>query len=1052
MDRLQQQQNLLNFWRAQEIFEPRQVPKVDRRGETSIYDWDMGKPLPWRTEQAPPSEKRGKKREWAYTVFLGVTRQQPIFDRLSDLFADPNDDPRERRVTRDETALGTISVDASGKFRVGSLNLGSLLWGLAYLDDVVGGLRILAEDQQKMNDVFLALELEKVRQELRLTRVGEDIESLLADTETLLAKRRSLTKAELFHLTSVLKDFLTRENTEGLTGTVIRIKQWPKDVTEPGIDDVAESEDFLNSFYLPDLDRLAGQLGEGPLPHLVDAYLTPEPDASVRVDVRATGDALGRVRPQDIPLGRWPSNPRFQLATRQQLAVNLALQERQVGRTFQGVNGPPGTGKTTLLKDVYAGLVTQRAQLLAGLARPEDALAATSLDVMFMGQPRRVRQLVPELTGFEMVVASSNNSAVENVSVEIPRLSAFFEDWQGTDYLRAPAEELLSDQGSAGKVSAWGLGAARLGRMDYRRSFYQRTWWGAKGLKFLLEDWKAGAFVPWADAVAAFRAQEAKVLALLAERQDAYTRLETVGVIDRDLAAARKVLAELDARRAEAEGKVGLAGSALEEVQGVLADAEQSLNLCRERKPGFLEVLFSFGRAGSRWREDFESRESVLTDAKAKVLDAERAFERESQALAALVAEMDAVGEQVVRLESHRDENQRLVAADLERYGAAHPLQADAGELCSPWLDEAVDRERSQLFIEALNLHRAWLMGCSHEIYFSLMCAFDLVNGGGRGTSVGVQAELWKLLFMVVPLVSSTFASLPRMFKDLPAGTFGWAFIDEAGQAKPQEALRLLELAQNALVVGDPLQLEPVVTLPAKLNLDVAQSLGVGTDWVAPFASVQSVADRVNTFGTYLGHGEQRQWVSAPLTVHRRCDNPMFSISNRIAYDGMMVKATYGSERWNLEHPAVPPSSWVDVPAQEGTSKLQMSELDVFTRTVNFLLQNGLKAHEIIAVSPFREVANALADRVKQNPLYEGLIAGTVHTAQGKEAPVVLLVLGTGPSQVGSRRWAAERPNLVNVAASRAKNRLYVIGDRKLWATNPYFSDLAELLPGRAPK
>jgi superfamily I DNA and/or RNA helicase len=55
---------------------------------------------------------------------------------------------------------------------------------------------------------------------------------------------------------------------------------------------------------------------------------------------------------------------------------------------------------------------------------------------------------------------------------------------------------------------------------------------------------------------------------------------------------------------------------------------------------------------------------------------------------------------------------------------------------------------------------------------------------------------------------------------------------------------------------------------------------------------------------------------------------------------------------------------------------------------------------------------------------------GTVHTVQGREADVVVLVLGSAASAAAARRWAAEKPNLLNVAVSRARRRFYLIGDR----------------------
>ena len=74
-----------------------------------------------------------------------------------------------------------------------------------------------------------------------------------------------------------------------------------------------------------------------------------------------------------------------------------------------------------------------------------------------------------------------------------------------------------------------------------------------------------------------------------------------------------------------------------------------------------------------------------------------------------------------------------------------------------------------------------------------------------------------------------------------------------------------------------------------------------------------------------------------------------------------------------------------------------------------------------------------------------------MHTAQGKQADIVILVLGSDPKNHGSRQWASSKPNLLNVAVSRAKRRLYVVGDVKAWSRWPYFSTLAESLPKTPP-
>jgi superfamily I DNA and/or RNA helicase len=316
--------------------------------------------------------------------------------------------------------------------------------------------------------------------------------------------------------------------------------------------------------------------------------------------------------------------------------------------------------------------------------------------------------------------------------------------------------------------------------------------------------------------------------------------------------------------------------------------------------------------------------------------------------------------------------------------------------------------------------------------------------------------DLWASLFLVVPLISTTFASVNRMLGKLPPESLGWLFVDEAGQALPQAAVGALLRTRRAVIVGDPVQIEPVVVLPDTLTHAICRRFGVDPNhYAAPSASAQTLADSASSYTSEFQTHVGSRSVGVPLLVHRRCSEPMFSVSNTIAYSGLMVSAKLSKP--SAIRDVLGPSAWIHV---EGSveDKWCQEEGDEVLRMLRQLKQTGAKP-DLYVITPFVIVADRLRQAIRESDVLRGWVSedewhwineriGTVHTAQGREAEAVILVLGAPhPGQTGARSWAGRRPNLLNVAVTRAKEAVYVIGNRQLWREAGFFRELDRRLP-----
>ncbi len=120
------------------------------------------------------------------------------------------------------------------------------------------------------------------------------------------------------------------------------------------------------------------------------------------------------------------------------------------------------------------------------------------------------------------------------------------------------------------------------------------------------------------------------------------------------------------------------------------------------------------------------------------------------------------------------------------------------------------------MFIAALDVHRAFIENNPVKMAANIGLAMDWLKG--RKLTEKQAGLALDSLSLVVPVISSTFASMPRMFRDTGQEAIGWLLIDEAGQAQPQHAIGAIWRAKRTVLVGDPKQLEPVSGIPSTVE------------------------------------------------------------------------------------------------------------------------------------------------------------------------------------------------------------------------------------------
>ncbi|MBB4038128.1 superfamily I DNA and/or RNA helicase [Dysgonomonas hofstadii] len=1013
------QQKILEFWRNVEIFD---LPDFNK----DAYLIEEGEPLPWLGNNKPSNANY----KYRYTIIFGKIQKEVIVEHLNNLLDIKEQNDWEQSVTG-FSCLSALILDEKGYPQEDSYVVASYTFGIRILEQNKN-LSIVAGDLSKSKDDFL-------------DRYNFQVFDF--DGKQVFQGDRVLWEhldKEISYLKDINKWWDQDINIYLLIETV------PKD-SEP-------NTSFLNSFYLNDLNYLSATEKKNDLGIALQSYLTLVPSTIERKDLIQNKELLLQsFDPRSMTSGRWPSKIEYGLYSAQAGAVNTIFSNLRVKEGLQGVNGPPGTGKTTLLLDVIAEVIVERAKVISDLGCDKLFESKYIKIEKESGYDQYTYSLKPSLkNNFGIVVASNNNAAVENISKELPlKKKIDSEIFPDADYFSSCSQLLIEED-------SWGTLAAALGNMKNRSTFKKAFWQseektGQIGFNELLhsiykEEDKTEVYRK------DFREQDRLFKSLLHEFENFKKQAEIFhqqlpkyienkqkeAQFINELAEIKSKLIKLSDERAYLIKEENTRKNDSDKIQTLL-----SLQLQRKPTFFFFQKLFSTS-AYKRWNSEAEelinkSRKitSLLDDSRTKLANYKNEI-NESE------SKQKKLKNNLSELNVFFSGYQKLQNILCEKYGIETKnildiafLQKDLKEihLLSPYHSPKIAKLRSDIFIAALQLHQDAILVNAKRIRNNLLAFFEMLSGWSN-VNREVAQNLWDTFFLCVPVVSTTLASASRLFPSIDKNQIGWLLIDEAGQATPQSAAGLIHRSKRCVIVGDPLQVEPVVSMPERLVTKLRKEQNVELDWSPCKVSVQQLADRASLSGTYMqvGDSEEKIWTGFPLRTHRRCDNPMFSIANEIAYSNQMVKAI----NENSTDEFLGASKWfhVECDSTPYNKHVILEEVKFLQMKIYELQQMGYFGN-IYVISPFKSVADYCSNEFKKQ---NNISCGTIHKFQGKEADIVFLLLGSNPASPGARNWASQKPNMLNVALTRAKKRFYVIGNKKLWASCNYFNAMGNVL------
>lgn len=291
-----------------------------------------------------------------------------------------------------------------------------------------------------------------------------------------------------------------------------------------------------------------------------------------------------------------------------------------------------------------------------------------------------------------------------------------------------------------------------------------------------------------------------------------------------------------------------------------------------------------------------------------------------------------------------------------------------------------------------------------------------LQTQGVNSEEVNEAIIKFKRWLKIAPAWATTMLSLTRSAPCLP-GVYDAVIIDEASQCDVPPMIPALYRAKNAVIIGDPQQFPPVVTMRVARNEYLLRQNRLDDVRYAMYNYCQASA--------YSVVGEKR----VMLTNHYRCHPDIAEYFNDAFYNNRLNVCTVmeglcSPTAYGLKYAV----DWVNV-----TNSID-NEIDAVVKRVELLARNGYKG-SVGVVTPLRKYANILDEKLNRyrNSFKDELIVNTVNAFQGGEKDVIIFMLSYTSELMNPQNWyltSESNRYIYNVAVSRARACLVLVGDK----------------------